>query len=42
LIALYADYKFMNWDYKNTEGVVDDLYPNYIMGGWGLSAQWNF
>ena len=42
LVALYADYKYMNWDYRNAEGVVEVLYPDYIMGGWGLSGQWNF
>lgn len=42
LVALYADYKYMNWDYRNAEGVVEELYPSYIMGGWGLSGQWNF
>ena len=42
LVALYADYKIMSWDYLDFSGVDSGLHPDYYMGGLGLSLQWTF
>lgn len=42
LVALYADYKIMSWDYQDFSGVDSGLHPDYYMGGLGLSLQWTF
>jgi hypothetical protein len=42
LVALYADYKIISWDYQDFSGVDSGLHPDYYMGGLGLSLQWKF